>query len=100
PVPLLTVPQLELSIRWRDLFRGALVGEAVFHAPTLNFVDGRSAGEDQAGRGVDWRERLESLFPLRLDEVLVQDGSVVFLSPFTQPPVELRAADLEARATN
>lgn len=100
PVPLLDAPQLELSIRWRDLFEGALVGEVQFHSPRLNFVDGRSEDEDQAGRGVDWRQRLEALFPLRLDRVVVHDGTVAFLNPFTQPPVELQAVGVEASATN
>lgn len=100
PVPLLDVPRLDLSIRWRDLFRGALVGQAQFHSPRLNFVDGRSEGEDQTGRGVDWRERLEALFPLRLDRVVVHDGTVAFLNPFTEPAVELQALAVEGTASN
>lgn len=100
PEPLLAVPQLDLSIRWRELFAGALVGEAVFHSPRVNFVDGRSASEDQAGRGVDWRARLEELFPARLDRVVIHDGTVAFLNPFTTPAVELHALDVEAVASN
>lgn len=100
PEPLLRVPRLELSIGWRDLFRGALVGEAVFHSPEVNFVDGRREGEDQAGRGVDWREQLEELFPVRINEVRIHDGQVHFLNPWSSPPVDLQATQVEALITN
>lgn len=100
PVPLIEVPTLDLSIRWRELFSGALVGEAEFHAPQLNFVDGREPDEDQAGRGVDWRQRLESLLPVRLDRIVIHDGVIAFRNPFVQPGVDLRMRDVEASVTN
>lgn len=100
PVPLLDAPQIDLSISWRELFHGALVGEVVFRHPQLNFVDGGHQGSDQTGRGVGWREKLEELFLLRINQIVVHDGVVAFRNLNSKPAVDLRAVSLEASVRN
>lgn len=100
PVPLLRAPRIELSISWRDLLHGALVGRALFVRPEVNFVDGGERGEDQSGRGVGWRQRLEQLFPFRLDRLEVRDGVVAFRNLFSDPPVALRAESVNGSIRN
>ncbi len=100
PVPLLSAPIVDLSVSWHQLFRGAIVAEAVFDSPQINLVDGRSDSDTQSGRGVDWRARLEDLLPIRLNEVRVQDGTVAFRAFNTKPPVDLKATDVQATILN
>src|SRR4051794_198585 len=40
PVPLFTAPTVDLSMQWRELFHGAIVGEIVMDRPEVNFVAG------------------------------------------------------------
>lgn len=100
PVPLLTAPRVELSISWRDAFRGALVGEVDFYQPELSFVDGQARTEGQSGRGVDWRERLAALFPVHLNQVCVHDGVLAFRNFAARPPLNVQVNALEACARN
>ena len=105
PVPLLHAPLIDLSISWNALLHGRLVGEVMFHRPQLNFVDGRGEGADgggdgQVGKGVDWRQQLEALFPLQLNQVCVDDGTLAFRNFQATPPLNVQATEVEACARN
>ncbi|MBX3724521.1 MAG: DUF748 domain-containing protein [Xanthomonadales bacterium] len=99
-VPLLEAPRVGISISWNDLLRGAVVAEVLFDGPTVHFVDGVSTGDSQAGTGVDWRARLADLVPIRIDEVRIRDGRVVFHNFVSDPPVNLEATQVQARIDN
>jgi hypothetical protein len=100
PVPFLKAPRIDLSISWREIFHGGLVGEVEFDRLELNFVDGRTAADSQTGRGVDWRKQLEELLPIKLNEVRIVDGTIFFRNFISEPPVDLRATSTNATVYN
>lgn len=100
PVPMLVAPRVDIALAWRHLFRGSIVALVEFEQPVLHFVDGRGRDDSLTGAGEDWRQRLEELVPIRIDEVLVRDGEVVFHNFVSDPPVDLRAAAINARLEN
>lgn len=100
PVPLLDAPRITLAISWRELMQGGIVAEAEFWQPELNIVDGRTARDTQTGRGVDWRERLESLLAIRLNEVDVHDGTFHFRNFNSDPKVDLVATRVNGQVYN
>lgn len=99
-VPLLNAPRIDIALSWRNLLRGAIVASVRFEAPSLHFVDGRSQDDSLTGAGVDWRQILEELVPIRIDEVIVRDGEVVFHNFVSDPPVDLRATAVQATILN
>ncbi|HEY1075281.1 MAG TPA: DUF748 domain-containing protein [Fontimonas sp.] len=100
PVPLLVAPAIDLSVSWREIFNGAFVAEVEFQHPELSFVDGGDGKEGQAGGGVDWRQQLEALLPIRMNEVRVVDGVVAFRNLNSDPPVDLRMTDVDLAIRN
>jgi hypothetical protein len=100
PVPFLACPRIDLSIHWRALFRGAVVGEVWFLEPDLNFVRGRSRATRQTGAGADWRAIVEALFPLRIDRVVVSDGRVHYRDFGTDPRVDVRLERVQIEGRN
>lgn len=100
PVPMLDAPRIDIALSWRNLLRGAIVARVRFEQPELNFVDGRGGGESLTGAGVDWRQQLEDLVPIRIDEVQLRDGVVVFNNFVSEPPVDLRATAVNADIAN
>lgn len=102
PVPLLDAPGIDLAVSWRSLWDDhGVVARVIFERPELNFVDGGERSEDsQTGAGVDWREQLEKLLPITLNEVRVVDGQVSFRNFTSQPPVNLQADDVSASLYN
>lgn len=100
PIPLLSSPKVELALGWRQLLGGAIVGTANFEKPDLNFIDAAASDRKQAGVGVDWRQKLQELLAIQLDEVVVQDGTVHFRNLGSTPPVDLVATDVQAVVRN
>ena len=100
PVPLLSAPLVDLSVSWRALFDGGIVATVSFENPQLSLVDGSGGADTQVGTGVDWRQTLEDLLPIRLDEVRINNGVVEFRNFISDPPVDLHATAVNAVVTN
>ncbi|AHD15859.1 hypothetical protein C163_19635 [Pseudomonas sp. FGI182] len=101
PVPLLDAPLIDLSVSWRSLwYDRAVVAKVTFVRPELNFVDGGSKQASQTGQGTDWRQQLEKLLPITLNEVRVDNGVLTFRNFNSKPPVNLKATQLDANIRN
>jgi len=101
PVPLLDAPLIDLSVSWHSLwYDRAVVAKVTFVHPQLNFVDGGSKQNSQTGQGTDWRQQLEKLLPITLNEVLINKGTLTFRNFNSTPPVDLKATQLDASIRN
>ena len=99
--PLFTAPGIDIAISWRALWHEhAVVGEVEFERPTLNFVDGGDKGESQTGEGVDWRDQLDALLPITLNEIRVIEGQLSFRNFTAEPPVHVYASGINATLYN
>src|ERR1700754_1322266 len=78
PVHFLNAPHTDTAISWKALRHGVVRAKIDFYNAELNFVDGRGGGESQTGKGVDWRDQIKHLAPIRLDEINVHDSTVTF----------------------
>ncbi len=101
PVPLLDAPLIDLSVSWQALWHDrAVVAEVTFERPELNFVDGGSKQQSQTGQGTDWRQQLEKLLPITLNEVRIDNGTLTFRNFHSKPQVNLKATQLDASIRN
>jgi len=101
PVPFVAAPRIDISVSWSDLWREqAVVARVVFDKPEVNFVDGEGSDDSQTGEGVDWREQLNKLLPITLNEVRVIDGTLGFYNFNASPPVKIQANAIEASLYN
>ena len=101
PVPLLDAPLIDLSVSWHSLwYDHAVVAEVVFMRPELNFVDGGNKRDSQTGQGTDWRQQLEKLLAITLNEVRIDNGTLTFRNFTSKPVVDLKATQLKASIRN
>ncbi|SDH42038.1 protein of unknown function [Pseudomonas flavescens] len=101
PVPFVAVPRIHISVSWNALWREqAVVAEVVFDGPEVNFVDSENRADAQTGEGVDWREQLNKLLPITLNEVRINDGTLGFYNFNASPPVKLQANAIHASLYN
>jgi Domain of Unknown Function (DUF748) len=91
---------LDLSIEWKELFHGAVVGAVEMDDPRLNFVSGPTAAQTQTGKNVAWNQTLSSLFPFKLNRFEIKTGEVHFQNHYSKPPVDIYMNQLTAVATN
>lgn len=96
----LTMPHLDISIKWSALLDGQLVGEIQMHEPVLNMVQGETADETQLGGGVNWVRQVQKLFPFRFNRVEVIRGTVTFRAPGIEESESLTIRNLGVLVTN
>ena len=103
--PLLTIAAIDLSVQWKALLDGAVVGEVALIEPHLNLrarVSSETGAEDdqQLGQEADWTEALDELFPVSINRFEVHDGTIELRPLDGEPPVDLSLTHLNALATN
>ncbi|WP_431483964.1 DUF748 domain-containing protein [Pseudomonas solani] len=102
PVPLLDAPGIDLAVSWHSLwYDHSVVARVIFEAPEVNFVDGGKNRQDsQTGAGTDWRDQLNKLLPITLDEVRVVNGRIAFHNFSSTPKVDIDASEVNASLYN
>ncbi|SFC36047.1 protein of unknown function [Parapedobacter composti] len=83
------VNRADLSIEWRSLFRGALVGELVFESPELIFTKDKAELDAVARDTNDFRQLLRDFMPLRVNRFEVRNGSIRYIDSNTSPIVDI-----------
>jgi hypothetical protein len=100
PVPFFRVASADLSVQWKELFHGALVGKIILVKPELNFVDSDDKTKSQTSIDKSWQDSVSELFPLKINFFGIHDGSVHFRNLDAQPPVDIYLSKIELTARN
>jgi Domain of Unknown Function (DUF748) len=100
PVPFFSAPLVDLSVQWRALFEGSLVGELDMHRPQLNFVNGRTKAEQQAAVDEPWTQKIKQLFPLKFNRFAIHEGEIHYHDFTSDPKVDIVIDHVRAVATN
>ncbi len=99
PVPFVTVDRIDLSVHWKALLHGSIVGEAIFVRPIVNFAKGEG-NSNQDGSEADWTKTLKELIPLRINRFEIIDGKIYYKDFSSSPKVDIYIEDLDLLATN
>ena len=100
PVPFFSAPTIDLSIEWKALFDGALVGEVNFERPKVNLVNSTSKAGRQAPLDEPWTDKVRDLFPVRINRFTVNEGEVHYRDYSKKPDVDVVLDRLDVVATN
>lgn len=98
-VPFFESRAIDFSINWSALLKGKVVAEVELDAPELHFVDASNETK-QTGAGNDWRDTLQQLIPIRIDELLIHHGEIHFHNFDSNPPVHLVLTELDGQFSN
>lgn len=100
PVPFFAAPTVDLSVEWKALFQGALVGEIHFEQPQINLVNGASKKTDQAALDEPWTDKVRQLFPLKINRFTVRGGEVHYRDFNKKPAVDVEIDQIQVVAKN
>jgi hypothetical protein len=64
--------------------------------PELNFVDAATPEGDQTGAGGPWLQVIRDLFPFRINEAIVRNGSIHFRAFRGAKPVDVYLSEVQA----
>lgn len=96
----IAVHRIDLSIEWRSLFKGALVGELVFDSPALIFTKDKAEIGAVAKDTTDFRQLLKDFMPLRVNRFEVQRGSIHYVDSTASPLVDISLEEAHIVAEN
>ncbi|MEK7259010.1 MAG: DUF748 domain-containing protein [Pseudomonadota bacterium] len=98
--PFVWVPRAAISLEWRALLEGAVVGEVELFAPEIHLIAADNPAQEQIGAGVRWYSLLEELVPFTINRFEVQDGHFRLDDADVQRPLNVHIHDIDALATN
>ena len=94
------VNNIDLSVEWRALFHGRLVGELVFNSPKLIFTKDRTEISDVKKDTNDFRKVLKDFMPLKVNRFEVNNGSIHYVDAGAKPKVDISVEQAHILAEN
>lgn len=99
-IPFFRSNVIDLSVEWRAIFKGRIVGEIYVENPVLNFVKGKHKNEDAKADTSDFHHLIKDLMPLTVNHFEIENGQIHYIDPFSSPRVDISMKELEITATN
>lgn len=97
--PIIYIPATHLSVEWRALFRGSLVGEVEFHKPRVNVYAG-AAKKEEKEKSDDFLQQFRELMPLNINRFAIIDGELHFQNLRAKPEVDIYLDQISLVARN
>ena len=98
--PFLAAELIDLSVEWKALFHGSVVGELVVERPIVMFTKDAVEPEEVQEDTTSFRDLLHDLMPLKINRLEFHDGEFGFRDPTSKPAVDIRMTELEVIALN
>lgn len=98
--PFMSADLIDLSVEWKALLDGALVGELVVEHPELRFTKDAAEPAEALKDSADFRTLLRDFMPLRVNRVEVHQGVVRYRDAGSTPVVDVQLDAVEALVRN
>jgi hypothetical protein len=94
------VKNIDLSVHWRALLHGRLVGELIFNSPELVFTNNRTDLANVKKDTNDFRKILKDFMPLKVNRFEINNGKLGYKDPEANPKVDVSFTNVYALAQN
>ena len=91
---------IELSIEWKAILRGSIVGELAFESPILLFTKDKVEPEGLRKDSTDFTELLDDFMPLRINRFEIKNGTLRYKDDGSKPPVDIEMTNMQILAQN
>lgn len=91
---------IDLSVEWKSLLKGSLVGELEFASPKLIFTKDKTEIGQVAKDTNDFRKMLKNFMPLKVNRFEIVNGSIHYVDKSASPKVDVFLTKAHVLATN
>lgn len=98
--PFMSARKVDLSIEWRALFKGRIVGELVFDYPVMAFSEDRVELNEVSKDTSDFRKLLRDFMPIDINNCELRHGTLSYVDKTRKPQVDLAITNVNAIAKN
>ena len=99
-IPFFRSRSIDLSIEWKSIFKGAIVGEISVEEPVVNFVKDKHKGEDVKADTADFAQLIDDLMPVTINRFDIHNGEVHYMDLGARPKLDLAMLNINITATN
>ncbi|MDO8825776.1 DUF748 domain-containing protein [Methylophaga sp.] len=89
---------IDTSVSWKSLFKGKVVANVDLIDAELHLIDDGS--EDKPDEESTWRQTVQDIIPLQIDQLNILDGEIHFHNFTSDPPVHLVFHQLNGEINN
>lgn len=87
--PFISSEIIDLSVEWRALFKGRIVGELEFTTPKVLFTKDKVEPEQIQKDTTDFKEILDDFMPLKINRFEVNQGEIHYIDETSSPKLDL-----------
>jgi Domain of Unknown Function (DUF748) len=98
--PFFSASSIDLSVEWKSLFKGSIVGELYFEKPEIKFTKEKVEPEDLRNDSTDFRKLLEDFMPLEVNRFEITNGKIQYLDSISSPKVDISMTNVYLTALN
>lgn len=98
--PFFKTPAIDLSVEWRAIFKGSIVGEIEVEDPVLNFVKGKHKDENLKEDTTSFQQVIRKLMPLTINSFKINNGQIHFIDHHSSPQIDVPIKNIDVLATN
>lgn len=96
----LSASLVDLSVEWKALLHGSIVGELVFEKPMVRFTKDKVEPKQVSKDTAQFDKLLDDFMPLQVNRVEVNGGNVQYVDETSKPKVDIHLTDLNVLALN
>lgn len=97
--PFLQINRTDLSVEWKQIFKGKLVGEVILDRPSIHIL-AETADLSKEPSKEHWTETLKDLMPLTINKLEVTNGKFTYLDRSSSPDIDLHIDSMRLIALN
>jgi len=99
-VPFISSEIIDLSVEWKSLFQGRLVGDLEFTNPVLRFTKDKVEPAAIQNDSSDFRKLLKSFMPLKINRFEIFNGKIQYIDSSSTPIVDIAMTNTHILAQN
>jgi len=98
--PFFSASSIDLSVEWKSLFKGSIVGELYFEKPEIKFTKEKVEPKDLRNDSTDFKKLLEDFMPLEVNRFEITNGKIQYLDSISSPKVDIAMTNVYLTALN
>lgn len=98
--PFFSASVIDLSIEWKALFHGSVVGELVLENPVIVFTKEKVEPKTIRKDSTDFKELKDDFMPLQINRLEVNNGKIRYKDEHSKPKVDIALTEAYVLARN
>lgn len=98
--PFLSAAVIDLSVEWRALFHGRIVGELVVDSAEVRFTKEAAEPAQLEKDTASFADLLHDFMPLKINRLEFHNSAIRYIDPTSEPKVDVQLSRVEVLATN